>query len=216
MPHKLKIDIISDVVCPWCIIGYRNLQQAITELGVQDQVEIEWQPFELNPDMPPEGENLREHSARKYGSTPESSARFRQEMSQRGNDVGFSFDYFDAMKIVNTRQAHILLEFAKDFNLQTALKLRLFSAFFTEHKDISDRNVLAQEIAAVGLDVNAAMLKLDSGSAFSDVQEKETQWHSLGVSSVPTVVINRTTGISGAQPVEAFKEFIAAELDAFS
>jgi predicted DsbA family dithiol-disulfide isomerase len=116
------------------------------------------------------------------------------------------------MKIVNTRQAHILLEYAKDFNLQTALKLRLFSAFFTEHKDISDRNVLAQEIAAVGLDVDEAMSKLESNSAFSDVHEKETQWHRLGVSSVPTVVINRTSGISGAQPVEAFKEFIAAEL----
>lgn len=212
MVDKIKIDIISDVVCPWCIIGYKNLEQALSELNLEIDVEIEWQPFELNPDMPPEGEVLREHSARKYGSTPESSAKFRKEMTQRGLDVGFTFDYFDAMKIVNTRDAHILLEYAKDFHCQTELKLRLFSAFFEEHKDISNREVLAKEVASVGLNVQKAMSQLDNEHAIKTIKAKELDWQRLGVSSVPTVVVNRTRGLSGAQPVEAFIELIASEL----
>ncbi len=214
MANKLKIDIISDVVCPWCIIGYKNLIQAIDELGVQDKVDIEWQPFELNPDMPFEGEHLQQHSARKYGSTPESSMNFRKEMTERGNEVGFTFDYFESMKIVNTRDCHVLLEYAKKFNLQTELKLRLFAAFFSEQKDVSDREVLAKEVATVGLNVKEAMAKLDDSYALKATVNRASEWRQLGVSSVPTVVINRTTGVSGAQPVKAFKEFITSQLAA--
>lgn len=213
MTDKIKVDVISDVVCPWCIIGYRNLEQAISELGVQEQVEIEWQPFELNPDMSAEGENLREHIARKYGSSPESSRQSRAEITARGKAVGFDFNYDDTVKIVNTREAHILLEYAKGFNLQTELQLRLFTAFFTEHKDVSDRKVLAGEVAAVGLDVDQAMSKLNHESAFKAIQEKELEWQRMGVSSVPTVVLNRSSGISGAHPVETFKQLISAELN---
>lgn len=213
MPDKIKIDIISDVVCPWCIIGYRNLEQAISELGIQDRVEIEWQPFELNPDMPPEGEDLREHLARKYGSTAETGDRLRSEMSQRGKDVGFVFNYSDGMKIVNTREAHILLGYAKEFNLQTELELRLFSAYFTELKNISDRKVLAKEVASVGLDVSEAMSRLESDGALKEIQEKESEWRRMGVSSVPTVVINRISAVSGAHPVESFKQWLSSQLD---
>jgi len=213
MKDKIKIDIISDVMCPWCIIGYRNLEQAISELGVQEQVNIEWQPFELNPDMPESGENLREHSARKYGSTPESSMTFRKEMTARGKEVGFTFDYFDTMKIVNTRAAHVLLEYAKELNLQTELKLRLFTAFFSEQKDISDFDVLAKEAAVVGLDKEKSISLLNNSDAFKEVQNVEAEWHRLGISSVPTVVINRSTAVSGAQPVEAFKQFIESVLN---
>ena len=214
MVDKLKIDIISDVVCPWCIIGYKNLEQAIAELGVQDQVEIEWQPFELNPDMPPEGEHLREHSARKYGSTPESSAKFRVEMAERGNEVGFQFNFFEEMRIVNTRDAHVMLEFAKDYNLQTALKLRLFAACFSEQKDISDRDVLIKEVAAVGLDEKEANARFENQNAINEIQEKELEWQRMGITSVPTVVLNRKVAAAGAQPVEAFKQFIMSELQA--
>lgn len=212
MVDKVKIDIISDVVCPWCIIGYKNLQQAIAELGVENRVEIEWQPFELNPDMPPEGEELRAHSARKYGSTPQSSAQFRIDMTNRGNEVGFSFDYFDNMKIVNTRESHILLEYAKGHGLQTELKLRLFSAFFTEHKDVSDRDVLRGEVAAIGLNADEAMATLDRVEAVQAVIEHESYWQGVGVTSVPTVVFNQSSGIAGAHPVETFKNILAKEL----
>jgi predicted DsbA family dithiol-disulfide isomerase len=212
MVDKVKIDIVSDVVCPWCIIGYRNLEKAIEELGIQDQVEIEWQPFELNPDMPLEGENLSAHSARKYGSTPESSAQFRVEMAARGNEVDFSFDYFKEMKIVNTRDCHVLLEYAKEFNLQTELKLRLFSAFFTEHKDVSDREVLVKEAEAVGLNLNAVTAQLEDETSALHVQQVESQWQQMGISSVPTVVVNRRNAIAGAQPVEAFKQLLQSAI----
>lgn len=210
--NKVKIDIVSDVVCPWCIIGYRNLEKAIEELGVQDQVEIEWQPFELNPDMPSEGEVLSAHSARKYGSTPESSAQFRVEMTARGKEVGFDFDYFQDMKIVNTRDAHVLLEYAKEQNLQTEMKLRLFSAFFTEHKDVSDREILIKEAEAVGLDVNEAKARLEETSSAQHIQQTEIQWQQMGISSVPTVVVNRRNAIAGAHPVESFKQLLESAL----
>ncbi|MFT2096986.1 DsbA family oxidoreductase [Marinomonas sp. 2405UD66-6] len=209
---KVKIDIVSDVVCPWCIIGYRNLEKAIEELGVQDQVEIEWQPFELNPDMPAEGEVLSAHSARKYGSTPESSAQFRVEMTARGKEVGFDFDYFPEMKIVNTRDAHVLLEYAKECDLQTEMKLRFFSAFFTEHKDVSDREILIKEAEAVGLDVNEAKARLENTSSAQHIQQIESQWQQMGISSVPTVVVNRRNAIAGAHPVESFKQLLESAL----
>lgn len=213
MSNKIKIDIVSDVVCPWCVIGYGNLTKAISELGLEGKVEIEWQPFELNPDMPSEGEELGEHSARKYGSTPESSAKFRTEMTAHGKTVDFDFHYFEGMKIINTRDAHILLEYAKKQGKQTALKMRLFSAFFTEKKDISKRDVLAKEIATVGLNVEEAMAHLQSSKAIEAVIEQESYWQKLGVSSVPTVVFNRKSALAGAQPVEAFKQILAELLE---
>lgn len=109
MSDKIKLDIISDVVCPWCIIGYKRLGKAIFEMGMQDKVELEWQPFELNPDMPAEGEDLPAHITRKYGTTPDESARSLDNMTKLGAELGFKFDYFDGMKMVNTRDVHILL-----------------------------------------------------------------------------------------------------------
>ena len=212
MSNKIKIDIISDVVCPWCIIGYGNLKKAITELALEDKVEIEWQPFELNPNMPLEGEELSAHSARKYGSTPESSAKFRTEMTAHGKTVDFDFNFFEGMKIVNTRDAHILLEYAKSQGKQTALKLRLFSAFFTEKKDISDREILAQELATVGLNVEEAMAKLQSHQAIEMLIDQESYWQKLGVSSVPTVVFNGKSALAGAQPVETFIQILVEQL----
>lgn len=212
MSNKIKIDIISDVVCPWCVIGYGNLKKALIELGLEDKVEIEWQPFELNPDMPPEGEELKAHSARKYGSTPESSARFRTEMAAHGKAVDFDFNFFDGMKILNTRDAHILLEYAKTQGKQTVLKLRLFSAFFTEKKDVSDRKVLAKEVEAVGLNVQEAMAKLTDKQTIQKIIEQESYWQQVGVSSVPTVVFNGKSALAGAQPIETFKQILATEL----
>ncbi|GAC1382139.1 MAG: hypothetical protein NVSMB45_07950 [Ginsengibacter sp.] len=134
MKEKIKIDIVSDVVCPWCTVGYKRLEKAITELGIQDRVEIEWQPFELNPQMPPEGQNVQEHIAEKYGSTLEQQKKSQRNMAEAGAELGFTFDYFDEMKIVNTLQAHILLEYAKAFGKQTQLKMRLTASFFSERQ----------------------------------------------------------------------------------
>lgn len=208
MTDKIKLDIISDVVCPWCIVGYKHLEAAINELGLQDRVEIEWQPFELNSDMPAQGEELRAHVLRKYGAQREDSDKARAHISALGAEYGFEFDYFDGMKIVNTRDAHVLLDFAHEHGLQNQLKQRLFAAFFTEHKDVSDRAVLLAEAQSVGLDTAAATLALDDSERRSRVVSQEQQWQRQGVTGVPTVIFNRRSAMTGAQPQATYKEVL--------
>ncbi len=209
MKEKLKIDIVSDVVCPWCTIGYKRLEKAINELGIQDQVEIEWQPFELNPNMPAEGQNLQEHIADKYGSTIEQFKESQQRMIEAGEEVGFTFNYFDNMRMSNTFEAHILLEYAKHFGKQTELKMTLTKAFFSERKDVSKREVLKQALKDVGLNVDEGMSKLDNDDVRYEVKSKEGLWQNAGVSSVPTVIFNRKSAVTGAQPIETFKQVLS-------
>nr|WP_067294784.1 DsbA family oxidoreductase [Marinobacterium profundum] len=209
MADKIQIDIISDVVCPWCIIGYKYLEKAITELGLEDRVEIEWKPFELNPDMPAEGENLRAHVAKKYGSTPEESIKARANMTKIAGELGFRFDYFDDMKMVNTRDAHILLEYAAEQGKQHALKMRLFEAFFSNRQDVSDKQILARVLESVGLNAAEALAELDNPAARDKVAGEEEYWRSMGVSSVPTIVFNRKSAVTGAHPTEVFKQVLA-------
>lgn len=208
MTEKLKIDIISDVVCPWCTIGYKRLEKAISELGIEGKIEIEWQPFELNPQMPAEGENVQEHIANKYGAGIEDQRRSQEQMAQAGAELGFKFDYFNGMKIVNTRDAHILLHYAKGFDKQTELKMQLVAAYFSERKNVSDKEVLMQAVENVGLNVEEAMAQLDNDAARDQVKSTEAYWQSLGVSSVPTMVFNNKSALTGAQPVETFKQVL--------
>jgi predicted DsbA family dithiol-disulfide isomerase len=208
MSKKLKIDIVSDVVCPWCTIGYKRLEKAIAELGIEDQVEIEWQPFELNPNMPAEGQNLREHISEKYGSTLEQQEESQQRMVDAGAELGFTFDYFGEMRMANTFDAHILLEYAKDFGKQTQLKMQLTKAFFSERKDVSKRAILKQALLDVGLDAEEALSKLDNEEARYEVRTKQAYWKNLGVNSVPTFVLDRESALTGAQPVDVFKQVL--------
>lgn len=208
MHNRIKLDIISDVVCPWCIVGYKHLAAAIAELGIKDRVDIEWQPFELNPDMPAEGENLRNHVARKYGASRKDSDSARSNIAKQGAEYGFTFDYFEEMKMVNTLDAHVLLEHAKQFGLQTKLKMRLFSAFFTEHKDVSDREVLLNEAHAVGIEKQTAALALNDPELKREILTVESQWQQMGVSSVPTVVFNRESALTGAHPQASYKQVL--------
>ncbi|MEH6513323.1 MAG: DsbA family oxidoreductase [Maribacter arcticus] len=209
MKKKLKIDIVSDVVCPWCAIGYKRLERAIDELGVQDQVEIEWQPFQLNPHMPPEGQNITEHIAEKYGSTLEQQKESRQNMTDIGEELGFKFDYFDEMRMANTFDAHILLEYAKDFGKQTDLKMRLMNSFFGERKDVSDRTVLKQALLDVGLNADEGLAKLENEEARTEVRSQQGYWQQLGIRSVPTIVFNRKSAVTGAQPIDTLKQVLS-------
>lgn len=209
MADKLKIDIVSDVVCPWCTIGYKRLEKAITELGVQDQIEIEWQPFELNPNMPVEGQNVKEHITEKYGSTREQQKESQQHMTEVGEELGFKFDYFDDMRMVNTFNAHILLDYAKDFGKQTELKMRLTTAFFSERKDVSDKDILKQALLNVGLNADEALARLDNEEIRYEIRNKQDYWKNMGVNSVPTIVFNRKSAVTGAQPVDVFKEVLS-------
>jgi predicted DsbA family dithiol-disulfide isomerase len=209
MKEKLKIDIVSDVVCPWCTIGYKRLEKAINELGIQDQVAIEWQPFELNPNMPAEGQNVTEHLTEKYGSTLEQQKESKQNMTNVGKELDFTFDYFDEMRMVNTFEAHILLEYAKEFGKQTELKMCLTTAFFSERKDVSKRDILNQALQAVGLNSEEGLAKLDNDQARKEIRTKQNYWKNLGVSSVPTIVFNRKSAVTGAQPVATFKQVLS-------
>ncbi|MFW8652268.1 DsbA family oxidoreductase [Vibrio diabolicus] len=208
MNNTIKLDIISDVVCPWCIIGYNHLTAAVKQLGIEDRIEIEWQPFELNPDMPAEGENLRDHVARKYGSSAEESNNARIRIASIGAEHDFKFNYFDDMKMVNTFDAHILLDYAKEFGKQTELKLRLFTAFFSEQKDVSDREILKQELISLGLNPEEGMRWLDDAQRRNSIRSTEKQWQKMGISSVPTVIFNREHAVSGAHSVEGYKQIL--------
>ncbi len=208
MKDKIKLDIVSDIVCPWCIVGYKHLEAAIDELGLQDRVEIEWQPFELNPDMPAQGENLRAHVLRKYGATREDSDKARANISGFGAEYGFKFDYFEEMKMVNTSDAHSLLDFAHEQGLQHELKQRLFSAFFTEHKDISDHSVLLAEAETVGLNPEQAKLAINDTDRRDAIERLERQWQQQGISGVPTVIFNRSSAMTGAHPQSSYKDVL--------
>jgi predicted DsbA family dithiol-disulfide isomerase len=210
MKEKIKIDIVSDVVCPWCTIGYKRLEKAIIALGIEDQVEIAWQPFELNPNMPAEGQDLTAHITEKFGSTIEEQAASRKNMTEVGEELGFKFDYFDEMRMVNTFDAHILLEYAKAFDKQTELKMCFTTAFFSERKDVSERAVLKQALLDVGLNAEEGIAKLDKKEARAAVTTEQNYWKGLGVNSVPTIVFNRKSAVTGAQPVATFKQILTA------
>ncbi|MBE2170238.1 MULTISPECIES: DsbA family oxidoreductase [unclassified Cobetia] len=209
MQDKLKIDIVSDVVCPWCIIGYKRLESAIQSLGLEDRVEIEWQPFELNPDMPAHGENLRAHSERKYGTTPKGSVEARQNLANLAAEEGLVFNYFDDMRMVNTFELHVLLEYAAEQGMQHDLMMQFFADFFTLQKDMSDRAVMADSLAAVGLDATEGLAQLDDAEAREQVVQHENHWKQMGISSVPTFVFNRRSALSGAQPKEVFEQVLS-------
>jgi len=210
---KIKIDIISDVVCPWCAVGYKRLSNAIDELGIRDKVEISWHPFQLNPDMPREGQNADQYLMNKYRLSEEKLQQTRANMTHLGEEVGFKFDYFKNMKKLNTFNAHILLDYAKEFGKQTELKVRLQHAYFSERKDISSRNVLVKELDAVGLNVADAMARLDDKVAIKRVEDAEKFWRGRGVYAIPTMVFNEKIARVGANQVDVYKKLLTQLLN---
>ena len=205
MKTTVKVDFISDVVCPWCIIGYKRLEKAMQLLEDSVTFDLHWHPFELNPGMPEGGENLREHLAKKYGTTLEGSIAARQRLTAMGAELGFTFNYYDEMRMYNTFKAHQLLHWAKQYDKQTDLHLKLFAAYFSERKAVDDTEVLLAAASQVGLDSHEARKVLDSGLYASDVKTIEGAWKSRGVQAVPAVIFNEQYLISGAQPTAAFK-----------
>jgi len=209
MKAFIHIDIISDVVCPWCIVGYKRLMIALEEMQDQLDYQIQWHPFELNPDMMPEGENLRDHIKRKYNSTEEQSTSIRETLVQFGSDLGFQFNFYDNMRIYNTFKAHQLLHWALEQGRQTDLKLALFDAYFTHKKDIAQTDILLEIIAQVGLDQEMAKAVLEDGRYEEAVRENQRRWLSLGIQGVPAVVLDNKYLISGAQEAAYFKKALS-------
>lgn len=208
MAFPLRIDFISDIACPWCVIGLRGLQQALREVGDAVEADIHFQPFELNPHMAPEGENVSEHIQKKYGSTPEQSAAARQALSERGAALGFQFNTTPESRIWNTFDAHRLLHWAALEGKQLALKEALFIANFTNQQSTSDHDVLATTAKAAGLDPARARAILASREFTDEVRRDEALWTSRGVHAVPTIIFNQRWMIQGGQPAEAFAQAI--------
>jgi len=206
MARPIKIDFVSDVSCPWCIIGLRGLEEALARTGDVVDAEISFQPFELNPGMPPEGQNLVEHITQKYGSTPEQSAANREMIRARAAALGFTMAMSDQSRIYNTFDAHRLLHWAEQSGRQAALKHKLFEAYFTQGKSPADHDVLVAAAEKAGLDGAAAREVLASGRYAEEVRQAEQLWQSRGINAVPAVVIDGRYLISGGQPVEAFEQ----------
>jgi predicted DsbA family dithiol-disulfide isomerase len=202
----LQIDIVSDVMCPWCIVGYRQLEQALAALNIG--AFIRWHPFELNPQMGPEGQNLTEHIAEKYGASPEQSAQNRAHLIQIGTELGIDFQFDTESRIVNSFAAHQLLDWAQDQNLQHPLKLALFEAHFTAGLDVSDPAVLVDVAAQVGLDRDEARQVLEDKSHVGRVRERQSVWTSQGISGVPSMIFAGKYLVTGAQGVDNYVQIL--------
>ena len=230
-PQKtLKIDFVSDVVCPWCAVGLGGLTRALDTLKDEGVgAEISFQPFELNPQMAPEGENIVEHIGRKYGSTPEQSAANRAMIIERGaeawdglaspvtGEAGFEMRMGADSRIWNTFDAHRLLHWAETLGAeaQGRLKRALLKANFTDQRNPSDHKVLAAVAAEAGLDRAEAEDVLASGRYAAEVREREAFYQRAGIHAVPAVIIQDKYLISGGQPAEVFEQAlrqIAAEM----
>ena len=205
MSAALKIDFVSDVSCPWCVIGLKSLETALERVKDVATAELHFQPFELNPNMAPEGEDIGEHLARKYGATPEQGAQTREMIRARGAEVGFRFEMDKRGRIYNTFDAHRLLHWAELEGRQHALKMALFSAYFTDGDSPAAHGVLLRAAGEAGLDVARAEQVLSSGAYADEVREREQFYQQQGISAVPAIIINDRHLISGGQPPEVFE-----------
>ena len=203
---RMKIDFVSDVSCPWCVIGLKALEQAIAQLGGGLNTEIHFQPFELNPQMPPEGQDITEHLAQKYGATPEQSEQTRAMIRARGEEVGFHFALDKRSRIYNTFDAHRLLHWAQLEGRQLALKHALFKAYFSDGENPGAHEVLIRLAGEVGLDAGRAREILASGAYAEDVRKQQRYYLEHGINAVPAVIVNERHLIQGGQPAQVFEQ----------
>jgi len=206
MSQPLTIDFVSDIACPWCAIGLSSLQLALARLGDAVDAQIVVHPFELNPQMGPEGEAIVDYLGKKYGRTPEQIAQTQEMIRERGASVGFNFG--PRNYVYNTFDAHRLLHWAGLEGKQLPLKLELLRTYHSEGRDPSNHDVLVAAAQAVGLDADAARNVLQSGDYADEVRAEEEEFQSHGIQSVPAIIFNRRYLVSGGQPVETFEQVI--------
>ena len=204
----MRIDFVSDVVCPWCVIGLKSLEQALANAADVVTAEIHFQPFELNPDMPREGQNVAEHIAAKYGADPERSKGTRDLIRSSAADLGFAMNTGSDSRIWNTFDCHRLLHWAGLNGRQAELKLALFTTHFSQGNNLGDIDTLVDAAISAGLDGDAAREVLTSGAYINEVRNDEKFWREQGISAVPAIVIDGKYLISGGQPVAAFEKAI--------
>jgi len=206
----MRIDFISDIVCPWCAIGLYSLEAAAARIpGLT--LDLHFHPFELNPGMGPEGQDIEEHLAEKYGASPAQLAGTRNAIRERGAALGFDFRMEARSRIYNTRDAHRLLHWADETfggAVQRTLKLALLKAYFTDGRNVSDRAVLLDIATTAGLPEAEAKAVLDSDRYAADVETAEAQVHAQGIHAVPAIVVNQRHLIQGGQSVEVFEKLL--------
>ncbi len=209
MTTLLKIDFVSDIACPWCAVGLASLERALQRLRADGiEVQLHFQPFELNPHLGPEGQDLTEHLTQKYGSTPAQQAANWQALCQRAAAVGFEFRPEGRGRTWNTFKAHRLLHWAGEQGQapQRALKMALLQAYFTRGENPSDDTVLLRAVEAAGLETERARAILASDEYTPQVRERQRFYTQAGISAVPSVIINDQHLVQGGQPPEVFEQ----------
>jgi predicted DsbA family dithiol-disulfide isomerase len=208
--RPIRIDFVSDVVCPWCVIGLRGLLAAREAIGEEIETRIVLQPFELNPNMPAEGQNTTEHVREKYGSTVEQSRAGRERIKAAGAELGFDFRYDNDSRIWNTFDAHRLLHWAGIAGEDEALLLKqtLFDMTFTEQQNVSDHTVLAEAAGRAGLSRQIAEAVLSRGDYAGETRREAAMWREAGISGVPSVILEGRFLLQGAQPADVYERAI--------
>jgi len=204
----MRIDFVSDIACPWCAVGLGALEKALERLDGQVTAEIHFQPFELNPDMPPGGQDLGEHLRQKYGSTPEQQARTRAMITARGAEVGFTFRPEGRGRVYNTFDAHRLLQWAAEEGQageQYRLKKALLESYQGRAECVESHEVLLAVVESAGLSVSDARRVLDSGLYSDAVRERQALYRAAEIHAVPAIIINDEHLIEGGHPVEVFE-----------
>ena len=206
----LKIDFVSDVACPWCAVGLASLERALESVAGEVQPELHFQPFELNPQMGHEGQDVSEHLTQKYGSTPQQQAAARETIRQRGASVGFEFRKEGRGRVYNTFDAHRLLHWAglQSPEKQHALKKALLKAYHGEARNMTEASVLADAAAEAGLDRDEAARVVGSKQYTNEVREAENTWLQSGIHAVPSMILNDKWLIQGGQTPEVLEQAI--------
>ena len=204
---NIRIDFVSDVACPWCAIGLGSLEQALDQVKDEIQVELQFHPFELNPNMPPGGQETLEHLTQKYGSPEEDIRKNQQQIQSRANAVGFLFNEQIRPRVYNTFNCHRLLHWAQteiSLAAQYLLKRELLAAYFTLNQNLDDPEVLFDAVRRAGLNVSQAKLVLESDQYTNDVREALEYYKTIGITAVPSVIVEGKYLIQGGQPAEVF------------
>ena len=206
----VKIDIVSDIACPWCAIGYARLEQAMTQLQDEMSFDVQWHAFELNPDPNGDGEPILQALSRKYGRSAEEMEQIQSQMQDIATSLGLNFSALQQRHTRNTFDGHRLVKWAAEQGQQTAMKKALFEAYFGEDAVITDPDVLVRLVESIGLDGEAARQLLASDQYVQMVRDDEAHWQQAGITSVPAFIINDRYLISGAQEpetlVQAFRD----------
>lgn len=207
LSNSVQVAIVSDVVCPWCFVGYKQLQQAAEALNIE--LSVSWHPFQLNPGMESNGQNLREHLMEKYGISEQDSVNARERLQKVGEELGIRFNFSDDSRIYNTMDAHRLLTFAAKHDKQNGLKQALFSAYFTEQKNISERQVLLDVTQELGLETDEVEQALNSDEMKQLVNNEIQSFQAQGITGVPAMIFKQKYLVTGAQGIDNYKNILS-------